>query len=187
MKAPLILLPILCAAAIGCKPYDFTMGREHIVACKVLTPLATVEQGHTYTTLHNSGAIDINYFGATQYLFSMDIRLLHGTGFRVLIRPDVEQRDVLDSGMILTVTDRGTTLDSAHHIILERSDVRMAEGTQLPLSLLSENNFSQIVLGCDTLTKGWSHKLESDDIVVQALPGSDVQVIQPDWADVPDR
>ncbi|MDP4200915.1 MAG: hypothetical protein Q8922_11680 [Bacteroidota bacterium] len=188
MKTRAFLLALLgLMFESGCKPYDFSMGSDHIVACKVLTQLSSVQQGHTYTTLHGGGAININYFGATQYLFTTDIRLVHGTGFRVLIRPDVEQRNVLDSGMILTVTEHGTTLDSAHNIVLERSDVRMAEGTQLPLSILSENNYSQVVLGCDTLTKGWSRRMESDDIVIQALPGSEVQVIQPDWSDVPDR
>jgi hypothetical protein len=175
--ALLSVLPFVAA----CNPYDYQMNAGHIISCRVLTPLPTVEQGSLVTTLHDSGAINMSYYGATEYVVSMDMKLVKGSGFRVLIRPDVEQRNVLDSGIVVTVTPHGTTLDSAHHTFLERSDIRMAEGAQLPMSILSENNLMQVVLGCDTVYKGWTKKMESDDVVIESMPGSEVLVIRPDW------
>lgn len=182
--AKLSLLSALPFVA-ACNPYDYEMNYGHVVSCRVLTPLPTVEQGALVTTLHDGGAINMSYFGATQYLVTMDIKLVRGTGFRILIRPDVEQRDVLDSGIVLTVTQHGTTLDSAHRTFLDRSDIRIVEGSQLPLSILSENNLSQVVLGCDTVYKGWTRKMESDDLVIESLPGSEVLLIRPDWSAPP--
>ncbi len=176
----------------ACNPYEFDMGNQHIVRCKVLTSLPTVDKGRSVTTLHDTGAINMNYYGATQYLLSMDIKLLRGEGFRILLRPVVEQRDVKDSGIVLTVTRSGVWLDSAgmtHHpqIFLTRPDVRIANNQQMPISLISENNYTQVVLGCDTVYKGWSRKMESDDVVFQALEGSEIQLIAPDWSGLPDR
>src|ERR1044071_2649274 len=175
--ALLSALPLMAS----CAPYDYQMNAGHVISCRVLTPLPTVEQGDLVTTLHDSGAINMSYYGATEYVVTMDMKLVKGNGFRVLIRSDVEQRDVLDSGIALTVTPHGTTLDSAHHTFIDRSDIRMAEGAQLPLSILSENNLTQVVLGCDTVYKGWTKRMESDDVVIESLPGSEVLVIRPDW------
>jgi hypothetical protein len=184
-KVVLSALAILLFA--GCNPYEFDMGSTHIVRCKVLTSLPTVSQGHSATTLRDTGAIDLNYFGATQYLLTMDVKLLRGTGFRMLLRPVVEQRDVKDSGIVLIVTNNGVWLDSNRQIFLTRRDVQLQPNQQLPILLLSENNFMTVVLGCDTIYKGWSKIKESDDVVVQALEGSEIQVIAPDWAGLPDR
>jgi hypothetical protein len=171
----------------GCNPYQFTMGKPHIIECQVLTGLGSVGQGSKVATLRDTGAIDMNHFGATQYLIKMDIKLTRGEGFRIMLRPVVEQRDVRDSGIVVTVTRSGVWLDSARHVFLLRKDVTLQLNNQLPISLLSDDNYTQVVLGCDTVYKGWSKKIESDDIVVQALEGSEVEVIEPDWAGLPGR
>ena len=163
------------------------MGKPHLIRCQVLTGLKSVDQGSNVATLRDTGAIDMNYFGATQYLITMDAKLTRGEGFRIMLRPVVEQRDIRDSGIVVTVTRSGVWLDSAGHIFLLRNDVTVQPNVQLPISLLSDDNYTQVVLGCDTIYKGWSKKIESDDIVVQALEGSEVEVIEPDWAGLPDR
>ena len=188
MKFTIVAAYVLLALFIyACNPYEFNMGRQHIMVCKVLTSLPSVEQGHTIATLHDTGAINMNYFGATQYLITMDVRLNRGEGFRILLRPDVEQRDVKDSGIVLTVTRNGVWMDTVRQTFLKRLDVRLQPNEVLPISLLSENHYTQIVLGCDTIYKGWSKRMESDNVVVQALEGSEVEVIAPDWAGLPDR
>ncbi len=178
---------VIALTLAACNPYEFNMGRKHIMVCKVLTSLPSVEQGHNVATLHDTGAINMNYYGATQYLLTMDLRLKRGEGIRILLRPDVEQRDVKDSGMVLTVTRSGTWMSTGRQIIFRRPDVKFQPNELMPISLLSENHYTQVVLGCDTVYKGWSDQMESDDIVVQALEGSEVEVIAPDWAGLPDR
>ena len=177
----------VCAALTGCTPYEFTMGSRHITRCSVLTSLAGVDQGTRYATLRDTAAIDMNYYGATQYLLTMDVKAMRGEGFRVLLRPVVEQRAVIDSGLILTVTNEGTTLVEHGTLRARRPDVVIRPGQQMHLSLLSENGYLQIALGCDTVFKGTSAIKESDDVVVQALERSEVQLIQPDWSGLPDR
>src|SRR5207302_10826239 len=165
-KIGYIMLPLLLLLA-ACSPYDFKMGHKHIVRGKVLTALSTVDQDQTVTTLHDTGAIGLSYFGATQYNLSMGLRLVRGEGVRIMLRPDVEQRDVKDSGIVVTLTKSGSWLDSAQHIFSQRPDLGMPVGQYVPVYLMSENNYSQIVVGCDTVYRGWTKRMESDDVVIQ--------------------
>ena len=175
------------AGLSACAPYEFTMGGKHITKCSVITSLQGVDQGSRYATIRDTGAVNMNYYGATQYLLTMDMKLVHGEGFRMLIRPVVEQHDVRDSGLVLMVTKNGTWLSEAGKELMRRTDVAIQPGAQMPVSLLSENGYMQIVLGCDTVFKGNSTVKESDDVVVQALEHTEIQLIQPDWAGLPDR
>jgi len=171
----------------GCNPYEYKMGSVHMVSCNVITSLPSIEQGSSVSTLHDTAALGMSYFGATQYDLAMHLRLVSGEGVRILLRPVVEQRDIKDSGIIVTLTKNGSWVDSAHHTFLQRPDLGMPIGQNVPVYLLSEDNYSQVVVGCDTVYRGWTKRIESDDIVVQALLGSEVQVIDPDWAGLPGR
>ncbi len=177
----------IMAFAVGCHPYEFSMGGPHVVSCEILTSLPGVDHSIEMATLRDTAAIDLSYYGATQYLITMGVRLRHGEGFRILVRPVVEARDVRDSGIIVTATQSYVSLDSGHHRFLTRPDVTVAPDQIIHVALLSENNYMQVVLDCDTVFRGWTKLKESDDVVVQALQGSEVEVIQPDWAGLPDR
>jgi hypothetical protein len=181
----LFLVTILALA--GCHPYEFTMGGPHVVSCEILTSLPGVDHDLDGATLRDTAAIDLSYFGATQYHLKMDCVLTHGEGFRILLRPVVEYRDVKDSGIIVTATEAGVSLDSGHHTFLVRPDVTVAPNQIVHVALMSENNYMQVVFDCDTIYRGWTKRNESDDVVVQALQGSEVQIIQPDWDDLPGR
>src|ERR1035441_4364201 len=85
----------------GCNPYEFHMGGPHVVDCVVITGLHGVDQGGYAATLRDTAAVDLNYFGATQYNISMGIMLKRGEGFRIMMRPVVEQHNVRDSGIIV--------------------------------------------------------------------------------------
>jgi len=174
-------------AFIGCNPYEFHMGGPHVVDCVVITGLHGVDQGGSVATLRDTAAVDLNYYGATQYLISMGIILKHGEGFRIMLRPVVEQHDVKDSGIVVTATRSGVWLDSSRQIFINRPDVAINQDELIHVQLLSENNYMQVVLNCDTVFRGWSRKNESDDVVVQALASSEIQLINPDWDALPDH
>ncbi len=179
------LLVIL--AQMGCHPYEFDMGGPHVVSCEILTSLQGVDHTLDGATLRDTAAVDLSYFGATQYHLKMDVVLQHGEGFRILLRPVVEYRDVRDSGIIVTATPSGVSLDSGHHRFLTRSDVTVPLNQIVHVALMSENNYMQVVFNCDTVFRGWTKLKESDDVVVQALPSSEVNVMKPDWDDLPGR
>jgi len=175
-------------ATAGCHPYEFDMGGPHVVSCEILTSLPGVDHNMDQATLRDTAAIDMSYYGATQYHIKMGVMLKRGEGFRILVRPVVEYRDVKDSGIIITATQStGITLDSGHHHFLLRPDVPIAPNQLIHVALMSENNYMQVVFDCDTVYRGWTKLKESDDVVVQALQSSEVQVIQPDWDDLPGR
>ncbi|HEX5316070.1 MAG TPA: hypothetical protein VFX22_05410, partial [Candidatus Kapabacteria bacterium] len=64
------LLALLCVGA-GCNPYQFVMGGPHLVSCYILTSLPGVDHDVNIATLRDTAAIDLNYYGATQYLITM--------------------------------------------------------------------------------------------------------------------
>jgi hypothetical protein len=188
VKRLLNLIGVIAILALaGCHLYEFSMGGPHIVSCEILTSLPGVDHSAEETTLRDTAAIDLSYFGATQYHLKMGVMLAHGEGFRILLRPVVEYRDVKDSGIIVTATPSGITLDSGHHTFLTRPDVTVVPNQIVHVALMSENNYMQVVFDCDTIYRGWTKRNESDDVVVQALQGSEVHVIQPDWDDLPGR
>ncbi len=170
----------------GCNPYQFVMGGPHIVTCYILTSLPGVDHSDYMATLQDTAALDLNYYGATQYYLTMGVRLRTGNGFRILLRPVVEHRDIPDSGIIIMATTSGLTLADSGRILLSRPDMIASPGQILHVALLSANRYYQVVLGCDTVIRGWTKRNESDDVVVQALQASTVDVIHPDWAALPD-
>jgi hypothetical protein len=188
MKRALISIGLLAVFALaGCHPYEFIMGGPHVVSCEILTSLQGVDHNQDEATLRDTAAVDLSYYGATQYHIKMGVMLAHGEGFRMLLRPVVEYRDVRDSGIIVTMTQSGVTLDSGNHRFLLRPDVRIVPNQIIHVALMSENNYMQVVFDCDTVFRGWTKLKESDDVVVQALQGSEVQVIQPNWDNLPGR
>jgi hypothetical protein len=183
--SPFVLSVVLVLAMSSCNPYEFHMGGPHVVDCVVITSLNGVDQGGYEATLRDTAAVDLNYFGATQYNITMGIVLKRGEGFRIMMRPVVEQHDVKDSGIIVTATRSGVWLDSSHRVFISRPDVEITQDELIHVKLLSENHYMQVIMNCDTVFRGWSNKNESDDVVVQALESSEIQLIQPDWDELP--
>ncbi len=171
----------------GCNPYEFRMGGPHVTTCEILTSLPGVDHTGMTATLVDTAAIDMNYFGATQYLITMGITLQQGSGYRILLRPVVEARDVKDSGIVVIATRSGISLEQGGHVIVSRPDLMIAPNDPVRVALFSENNYMQVVFNCDTVFRGWTKLKESDDVVVQALEKSQVEIIHPDWAAPPDQ
>ncbi len=164
----------------GCDPYGYYMGEQHLIACRVITSLHSVEQGKFVSTLRDTGAVNLSYFGATQYKIKFDARLDSGQGMRVMLRPVVEQWYVRDSGIVVSITPTGSSVDSGGKTFL-RNHKHMDVGATYPFVLISENNYTALVMGCDTVYSGLVRMNESDDIVIQSLPKSVVRLINPDW------
>ena len=178
------LVAIMC---YGCNPYQFIMGGPHVVSCEILTSLPGVEHNSYMATLTDTAALDLNYYGATQYYLTMGVRIRRGQGFRILLRPVVEHKDIRDSGIIVIATTSGVSLEDSGRIVLSRPEAAVASGQIIRVALLSENNYYQVTFDCDTIVRGWSKRNESDDVVIQALQNSRVDVIHPDWAGLPDQ
>src|ERR1700733_15442933 len=66
------MFAIFCVSSLtfalsGCNPYEFHIGGPHIIDAVVITSLGGVDQGDYMATLRDTAAVDLNYFGATQY------------------------------------------------------------------------------------------------------------------------
>jgi hypothetical protein len=160
------------------------MGRNPTIGCGILTSLDGVDPSTSVTTLRDTAAVQMNVYGVPQYDVTMETRLVSGEGFRILLRPRVEVRSIVDSGIIVTLTKHGVTLDSGGHRFVRRDDVRLPVDKAVAISLHSENHLTEVVVGCDTVFRGRTHQKETDDIVVSALEKSEMQVRSPQWVNI---
>lgn len=181
----LALLLSLCFMS-GCEPYLFDMGSSHPVAGRILTSLESVTPGSRVTTVRDSGAIQLENFGITEYTLRVLIKLDHGDGAEILIHPRVEVNRIVDSGIVARLTTHGEWLTDGRKALAARPDLSIPAGDTIPVTILSEAHFLQVIAGCDTLYRGRNDRIESDDIVVRPLAGSEVQVFAPSWKYVPD-
>lgn len=179
----LLLICVLVFAA--CEPYEFTMSRDQPIDGLILTPLETVAPGTLVTTVHDGGAIKLSNFGITEYSLTFGLNLKAGTGVEVLIHPRVEVNRVVDSGIVASITSKGESLIDNGRVLANRPDFSLDSKLEA-VNIISEAHFLQVLVGCDTLYRGPSDRIESDDIVVRSLPGSDVEVVAPAWRYVPD-
>jgi hypothetical protein len=170
----------------GCEPYLFDMGGSHPVAGKILTSLESVVPGSRVTTVRDRGAIQLENFGVPEYTLRLGLKLDRGDGAEILIHPRVEVSTVVDSGIVARLTTHGEWLRDGALRLAARPDLSIPLGDTIPVTILSEAHFLQVIVGCDTLYRGRSDRIESDDIVVRSLDGSEVQVISPSWRYVPD-
>ena len=184
----LIIVALVCSSATmtGCNPDVFSMGEQHVIRCYVMTGHHSIDQGHDVATLHDGAAMSMSSFGTTEYVFRMNTKLLLGEGFRVYLRPIGADRIIRDSGVTVSITTHGVSVDSGQSEVLTRKDVTLKTNTQLPVFLFSDAHYTELIYGCDTLYRGVSRKVETDDIVVQSLAGSEVQIIQPEWELLPE-
>lgn len=160
------------------------MGSDRIIKCEILSPVHSVEHSSSESLIKDGGSLDMSYFGLTEYSFSVDTRLEQGDGFQLLIRPVVMHGVVRDSGLVIIFSKRGVAIDSNGRIISEKKYPTVSDGASVLLSVKSDNTFTEIVYGCDTVYKNRLTKIESDDIVFKTLPKSEVRVIQPEWVEV---
>jgi hypothetical protein len=177
MKRALLLLLVL--TAVGCDARRFITGVDRPIEGKILSTLPTVDERRGAILLKDSGAIQLRVVGLTQFDFSMWTTLMQGEGFRILLRPVIEER-IVDSGIVVSFSRTGTSVNKGA-LELNLRSVPLVPDTALQLRYHSENRYLYLMLGCDTVLQGMYPMKESDDIGIVAIPTSTVTLQIPNW------
>jgi hypothetical protein len=106
--------------------------------------------------------------------------LISGEGIRLMLRP-IYGRTVVDSGLVITLTRSGVTIDSAHRSVRPYQPSVIRDTSMQSLGIFCENNYLEVTLGCDTLIRHWTPEKESDDIVFSTIGNSEAILVAPDW------
>ena len=185
MGAPTVIKRIFHIAIVfviaGCNPYQYGMGDKHFIKCEIISGLHTVEHSSNESLIKDGGILDLCYFAVTEHSISLNTKLESGDGFQVLLRPIVMHGFIKDSGLVMSFTKHGVAVDSNGRTIIERKYPSVSDGAVIRLYIRSDNTFTQVVYGCDTIYKSSFSKIESDDIVIRTLPQSELRIADPEW------
>jgi len=131
--------------------------------------------------MHPGAVVQMTSLSWTQYDLATYLNLSGGEGFQIMLRPVVEE-SVIDSGLVLTFSDHGgLRLDSAGHTLAENSSFRFPKDSQTYITIYNEESFLRVTVGCDTVIRRYTKRKSSDDIVFKTLPGSELNVLDPEW------
>jgi hypothetical protein len=174
--ASLILFLLLLSS---CDASKFVTGVDRPIEGKILSSLDQVERVRQTIVLKDSGAIQLRVVGLTQFDFSIWTKLRAGEGYRILLRP-VIQEAIVDSGLILSVGRSGVELREGSRIYPSKS-ISLLPDSLLQVRYYSENEYLYVSVGCDTVVQGKYPVKESDDIAIMSIPGSTVELSVPNW------
>lgn len=184
MRYALLLLLIVVAAGCG-DPYRFTMGEGGVIQAKIRSPLGSVTKGKSMTRLRDTGMISFGRYGVTQFHTTFFLRLERGEGAMLSARGMVRDR-IVDRGMSIRFDREGVTIDSSGKRLLERKGVGFAQDSLLEVHVYSDARIFQVVADCDTLIRmRYLKSMEPDEMLLQALPNSEVSMINPVWDYLP--
>lgn len=179
-----IAIAILTLFLSGCNPYRFTVETKEPVACRIFSDHNTVKSNLYGFQMQPNAVVQMTSLSRTQYELTTYLTLSRGEGFRILLRPVVEE-SVVDSGLMLTFfSSGGTRLDSGGHMIEQNPSFRFPTDSQTFVTVYNEEAYLQVTVGCDTVLKHHSLGKSSDDVVLQTLPGSELKVVGPEWVRV---
>jgi hypothetical protein len=176
-------ITILLAAftLIGCDPYHYTMGEAGYIGVTIRSPLNTVSKGKVVTTLRDTGIISFARYGVTQYRTRFFLRLDRGEGAMLSARGIVRD-EIVDRGITLRFDRDGITIDSSGKQLVVRKGLGFAQDSLLDVHVYSDARIFQVVADCDTLIRMKQlRSLEPDEMLLQALPNSQVSLINPVW------
>ena len=176
-------LLILIACVAGCDPTRFSVLSDRDVDCRIYSDHRLVEKMPSGFTMSPGGCVATTYLWATQYRAFFRITLDEGEGILVMLRPIVEE-SILDSGMVLTLTRNGYRLVNKDTILASGALPALVQGKTEIFSTYSEEGYMELTLGCDTLYRGITKRIEGDDIIFATLPKSTVTIFAPDWRDL---
>ena len=176
----LFLFPVLL---FGCDPYRFKAETKYPVDCRIFSDNGSVESNLYGFRMHSGASLGITSIGWTQYDLSAYLTLSGGEGFQVLLRPVVEE-SVIDSGLTLTFSSQGLRLDSAGNTLERNPAFHFPKDSQTYITVYNEEAYLQVTVGCDTILKHYSRRKSSDDIVLKTLPGSELNVLDPQWKQI---
>ncbi len=180
VRIPRFWLVLLCLLS-GCDPYHFTMKSSSSLDGTILSQLGTVNTHYYTVELLPNAAVELTNTERTQFQLATYIRLSHGEGFQVLLRPTVEDK-LLDSGLVLTFfTKGGMRLDSAGITLIENKNFHFPVDSDALLRVYNEQAYVEAIVGCDTLVKHFSTTIATDDLVFTSLDNSTVTITIPEW------
>lgn len=179
MRTLLVLLAVIMVA--GCDPYRYTMGESGMIGVKIRSPLHTVKKGKTISSLRDTGIISFARYGVTQYRTRFFLRLDRGEGALLSAR-GVVRDEIIERGITVRFDREGVEIDSSGKKLLARKGVGFAQDSLLEVYVYSDARIFQVVADCDTLIR-MKHlrSLEPDEMLLQALPNSQVSLIRPAW------
>ncbi len=179
-----LMFVVLCSCwVMGCDPSRFYLESTHPITCRIFAPIATVTHSIHDFTVNEGGAVDMSVAELTQYRMTMNVSLLQGDGYRLMLRP-VAEESVVDSGLVLVLSKTHSRLDSSGHTIVDLPNVHLRQSASDLITILSEDHRLEVTLNCDTIVKRMTPIKESDDLVVAPLGNSSVRVIVPDWKEI---
>lgn len=180
VKSGLIFSVILSAVICGCDPYRFTVETQQPVECRIFSDHTSVDS-HLYGfDMKPDATVGMKSKAWTQYFISAYLTLHGGDGFKLMVRPVVEE-GIRDPGFTLTFSKTSLVVDSAGTMIVTDPDFRFPRDSQMYVTIYNEESFVQITIGCDTILKRYTKQKSSDEIALQTLGGSELKVLDPRW------
>jgi hypothetical protein len=121
----LFVLSVLAIGALGgCDPSRFYLEATHPITCRIYAPIATVAHSFRDFTVSEGGTVAMSVAELTQYRITMNVGLLQGDGYRLMLRP-VAEESVVDSGLVLVLSRSHSRLDSAGHTLIDLPNVHL--------------------------------------------------------------
>lgn len=178
-----LYLFLLLAVCTGCDPTRFTVLSDRDIDCRIYSDHRLVDKQPSGFTLSPGACVSTYYLWATQYRATYRLTLEDGEGVAIMLRPIVEEQ-VLDSGIVLTLGRNGYRLTNSDTVLAAGSHPRLVQGKSEFFRAFSDEGYLELTLGCDTLYRGFTKRIEGDDIIFSTLPNSTVNVFAPNWSDL---
>ncbi len=177
---------LLLLVLVGCgDPYRFSMGHDSAIGVKIRSPLNSVTKGKSLVRLRDTGMISFGRYGVTQFQTRFVLRLDRGEGAMLSSRGLVRDQ-IVDKGVTVRFDRDGIIIDSSGKRMLERKGVGFAQDSVLDVRVYSDARIFQVVADCDTLIRmRYLKSMEPDEMLLQALPNSEVSMIDPAWDYLP--
>lgn len=174
---------LFVAGLTSCDPTRFSVLSDRDVDCRIYSDHRLVKKHSSGFTMYPGACVGATYLWATQYLASFRLTVEDGDGVEVMLRPIVEEQ-VLDSGIVLSLSKGGYQLRSKDTILASGTHPILAKGVTQIFRAYSEEGYLELTLGCDTLFKGITKRIEGDDIIFSPIGQSTVTVFAPLWRDI---
>ena len=182
-KRKTYLLLLLLAFCTGCDPTRFSVLSDQDISCRTYSNYRLVDKQPSGFTLRPGACVSTYYLWATQYRAAYRLTVEDGEGVVIMFRPIVEEQ-ILDSGMVLTLGKSGYRLVNHDTVLASGTHPRLIQGKSELFRAYSDEGYLELTLGCDTLYKGITKRIEGDDIIFSTLPQSTVNVFAPTWTDL---
>jgi hypothetical protein len=181
-RLQLVLAVTALILLVGCSdPYRFSVRTPDAMDCRIFTGLHSAEGSAFGFTMQPDAVVGMTSLEYTQYEWRGFVNSHGGKGFRLLLRPKVEET-VIDSGLVLLFSSGGgERLDSAGSLLESDPAFRFPQDSSVLVTVFTDEDYLQVTVGCDTVLRRKTMRMTSDDLVVQTLHGTTLAVYAPLW------